>query len=61
MLIERYVRYAIGEDQEEALDDQEVPETGVGSGHASEHPMMVMVDEPTGDKYMRGPMERAHL
>ena len=25
----------------------------MGSGHASEHPMMVMVDESTGNKYVR--------
>ena len=53
VLIERYERYATEDDQEETLDDQEASETGVGSGHASEHPMMVMVDESTGNKYMR--------
>ena len=54
VLIERYERYAIEDDQEETLNDQVISETGVGSGHASEHPMMVMVDEPSGNKYMRG-------
>ena len=52
VLIERYERYAREEDQEEALEGCEVSETGAGSGHASEHPMMVMVDESTGNKYM---------
>ena len=47
VLIKRYEKYADLEDQEE------VPE-GVGQApHASERPMMVMVDESTGNKYMR--------
>ena len=68
VLIERYERYAHEEEQEEVLEGQEeeeaseeaierkpgCPEEAKGQRpHASEHPMMVMVDESTGNKYMR--------
>ena len=47
--------------QEEALDEanegnpqcKDGLTIGMGSGHASEHPLMVMVDDATGNKYMR--------
>ena len=47
VLIKRYEMYADHEDQAEVSE-----ETQQGP-HASERPMMVMVDESTGDKYMR--------
>ena len=68
VLIERYERYAREEEQEETSDGQEAEEAseeattrkpGCQEGtkgqrpHASDYPMMVMVDESTGNKYMR--------
>ena len=47
VLIKRYEKYADLEDQEE------VPAGAEQAPHASERPMMVMVDESTGNKYMR--------
>ena len=49
------------DDQEEALEDankgnpecQDELKIGIGSGHVSQHPMMVMADEATGNEYMR--------
>ena len=52
--------YADVDDQEEGLDGAgtDTPRPGAGASgtrtpHASERPMMVMVDESTGNKYMR--------
>ena len=68
VLIERYERYAREEEQEETAAGQEVEEASEEAitrkpgcqeeakcqrPHASDYPMMVMVDEPTGNKYMR--------
>ena len=47
VLIKRYEKYADLEDQEE------IPAGAEKAPHASERPMMVMVDESTGNKYMR--------
>ena len=59
-LIRRYEMYADVDDQEEgpAGASADVPSSDAGSSrtrapHASERPMMVMVDESTGNKYMR--------
>ena len=59
-LIRRYEMYADVEDQEEGPDGAgtDVPISDVGSSrtrapHASERPMTVMIDESTGNKYMR--------
>ena len=59
-LIRRYEMYATVDDQEEGPDGAgtDVPISGAGSSctrapHASERPMMVMIDESTGNKYMR--------
>ena len=54
VLLERYERYAREEEQEETMIGREVPgaskETKEQRPHASENPMMVMVDESTGNK-----------
>ena len=53
-LMRRYEMYADLEDQDEAQAG--VEQEGAGSRqapHAAERPMMVMVDESTGNKYMR--------
>ena len=47
VLIKRYEKCVAKEDQEEIGDGEAV------GPHASDNPMMVMVDEPTGNKYMR--------
>ena len=59
-LIKRYEMYADVEDQEEGPDGEgtDVPSSDAGSSrtrapHASERPMMVMIDESTGNTYMR--------
>ena len=59
-LIRRYEMYADVDDQEGGLDGAgtDTPRPGAGASgtrapHASERPMMVMVDESTGNKYMR--------
>ena len=51
MLLKRYEMYASELDQEEG--PAEGPEGEAVTPHANEHPMMVMVDESTGNKYMR--------
>ena len=58
-LIKRYEMYADVDDQEEGQNGEsaDVPSSDAGSSrtrapHASERPMMVMVDESTGNKYM---------
>ena len=59
-LIKRYEMYADVEEQEEDPDGAgtDVPSSDAGSSrtrapHASARPMMVMIDESTGNKYMR--------
>ena len=47
VLIKRYAKYADQEGQEEVLAGAEQ------APHASGRPMRVMVDESTGNKYMR--------
>ena len=47
MLIKRYEMHAAPVGQEEMGGDDAV------APHASDNPMMVMVDESTGNKYMR--------
>ena len=47
VLIKRYEKCVAQEDQEEMGDGEAV------GPHASDNPMMVMVDESTGNKYMR--------
>ena len=52
VLVQRYEKY--GPQSEPAGDDTSGgPDAGRSVAHASEHPMMVMVDEATGNKYMR--------
>ena len=58
-LVQRYERYAPQEEREErgsssasALDPRDASSDRRGA-HASEHPTMVMVDEATGNRYMR--------
>ena len=59
--IKRYEKYVAREDQEEIGEEGAVPEGGrhdapeasEAGPHASDNPMMVMVDESTGNKYMR--------
>ena len=51
MLVRRYEReISNGEHEGEAVGDGHEAERA--AAHASEHPMMVMVDESTGNKYM---------
>ena len=59
-LIKRYEMYADVEDQEEGPSGEsvDVHSSDAGSSrtrapHASERPMMVVIDESTGNKYMR--------
>ena len=53
-LIKRYEMYADVEDQDEVQAEVEREREGNRQApHASERPMMVMVDEATGNKYMR--------
>ena len=53
-LIGRYEKYADPDDQEAAQDEVgRERESDRQAPHASERPMMVMVDEATGNKYMR--------
>ena len=58
-LVQRYERYAPQEEQEErdASSASALASRDSGSdrrgAHASEHPTMVMVDEATGNRYMR--------
>ena len=47
VLIKRYEKYVAQEDQEEMGDGE------AAGPHASDNPMMVMVDEDTGNKYIR--------
>ena len=47
VFIKRYEKYVAKEDQEEIGDGEAV------GPRASDNPMMVMVDESTGNKYMR--------
>ena len=47
VLIKRYEKCVAQEDQEEMGDGE------AAGPHASDNPMMVMVDESTGNKYMR--------
>ena len=52
VLVKRYK--ASREDAEEEDDGDVTPAEGEKSApHASDHPMMVMVDDATGNKYMR--------
>ena len=54
VLVERYERYKAQEEAEDA-GVEEAGEAAESSPreHASDRPMMVMVDESTGNKYMR--------
>ena len=58
-LVQRYERYAPQEEQEELAVGTAAGSAARNSGsarvgaHASEHPTMVMVDEATGNRYMR--------
>ena len=47
VLVKRYQMYAPEEDQDDAGEGE------MAGGHAYDKPMMVMVDEDTGNKYMR--------
>ena len=51
VLLKRNGMYASETHQEEGPADS--PEAGAAGPHANEHPMTVMVDESTGNKYMR--------
>ena len=54
VLIKRYEKYADLEDQYEVQAGVERESDGNRQApHASERPMMVMIDESTGNKYMR--------
>ena len=52
-LIKRYDREVQNENQEEDQEEKSVSSVRPPTSHASENPMMVMVDESTGNKYMR--------
>ena len=52
VLVRRYER-EISPGEHASEDAGEGQEAGRAAAHASEHPMMVMVDESTGNKYMR--------
>ena len=53
-LVRRYEKYKAQEVEEETDPEAEMEETAAASRpHASDRPMMVMVDESTGNKYMR--------
>ena len=60
VLIKRYEKHMARENQEEIGEEGAVPEGGPhvapeaseAGPHASDNPMMVMVDESTGNKYM---------
>ena len=52
-LIKRYDREAQHEESEKELAEKSSSLTQPIKSHASENPMMVMVDEATGNKYMR--------
>ena len=52
VLLNRYEKYR--KEEEEQDEGEETPaEEGKVAPHASDSPMMVMVDEATGNKYMR--------
>ena len=52
VLVRRYEQ-AVPEDEREEGAPQEDPQGERSEAHATEHPVMVMVDESTGNKYMR--------
>ena len=52
-LIKRYDKEVQGEEQEKDPEEKSSSSVRPPKSHASENPMMVMVDESTGNKYMR--------
>ena len=52
VLVRRYEQ-AVPEEEREECAPQEAPRGERSEAHAIEHPVMVMVDESTGNKYMR--------
>ena len=53
VLAKRYERYKAQEEEDADLEEATETTAAAPRPHASDRPMMVMVDESTGNKYMR--------